>query len=1152
MPMISVPDDPGLRAPLGQTPVTPEPVTDRLLGAAFRQSNVVVSAIQAMRNSGPFTPEDNYTALPDIKDTSYFDKHATRFAASASRAETDSIKRQIDQEEADRKVLEASGGLGMIAGMVAGTLDPTMLLPGRVAVGAVKEGGAFLRGALEVGGAMAAQSTAQEIGLHASQQTRTAGESAINVASATLLGALLGGTAVSMLARGGRYEATLAALDRDRAEMAAHATGEPTKPPTNITENIPGAPPIAPDTLPPSAGVGMESTVGAAATDTRTLQPVSAFGLEKLPTDPMSRLVNSPSLAARRSAVDLAEPTGRFVENLEGIPTTAGPSLDRLARLAINQTKVAVGDTLDRLWKDLRFAGEDAPWFARARDAIGSLDRPPELPNFDQFKAQVSEALRNGDQHAIPQVQEAAQFIRKTLFDPWKERAIKAGLLPEDIAPKTADSYLQRVYNKQAIAAQRPEFVNTVLSWLQGDQATKAAAKDRLSGYSRQLEMAEKRIAALEAQAEKLPEGVKARADIEYDIRRAGEVRDQIRANVEAEIHAWEGHSSRPAKAALRARAKAEEGRAPDLPRLRAADPEVDAAVRRIIESDRELTAAELRDRAHQITERVLGSPDGRLPYDEAMGGPQAGFRAGGEAPRGPLAAREFNIPDAQIAKWLENDIEHIVNAHLRTMVPDVLLAERFGDVAMTEAFRKIEDDFARLIDATKSETQRTKLGKQRETAIRDLAAIRDRIRGVYGMDTFNAMRGAARVAQAVKNYNVLASMGMATVSSLPDMAGAVFRHGLGNVFSDAWAPFARFIMGGGDEWKQAGKQYRAMGIATESVIAQRHHALSDIMDNYRPASRLERTLQVGADKFQFANLLAPWTDFGKINASMVAGAEILRAAEAITNGTATKKQIASLAESGIDSHLASRIWGEFARDGAGEVVNGVHLPNTDRWQSRASRDAFEGAVGREADIAIVTPGQEKPLWLSNPIISVISQFKSFMAAATQRILIANLQRSDAQVLQGLIFSMGLGMVSYKLNSMLGGQPTSDKPQDWIKEAISRGSLLGWFEEGNALASKMTRGGVDMYRLIGADKPLSRYAGRSVLDQMLGPTAGKVEALAQVTGAAASRDWKESDTKAVHKLTVFGNLFYLRGLFNQVERGANNAFGVPMKEPTQH
>ena len=53
------------------------------------------------------------------------------------------------------------------------------------------------------------------------------------------------------------------------------------------------------------------------------------------------------------------------------------------------------------------------------------------------------------------QVQAAAQFIRAKVFEPWKERAIAAGLLPEDVKAKGADSYLQRVYNKQAIAAQR-------------------------------------------------------------------------------------------------------------------------------------------------------------------------------------------------------------------------------------------------------------------------------------------------------------------------------------------------------------------------------------------------------------------------------------------------------------------------------------------------------------------------------------------------------------------------------------------------------------------------------------------------------------------------------------------------------------------------
>jgi hypothetical protein len=86
-----------------------------------------------------------------------------------------------------------------------------------------------------------------------------------------------------------------------------------------------------------------------------------------------------------------------------------------------------------------------------------------------------------------------------------------------------------------------------------------------------------------------------------------------------------------------------------------------------------------------------------------------------------------------------------------------------------------------------------------------------------------------------------------------------------------------------GGAYKEAKAQFRAMGIATETTLATRQHALNDITEMYRPNSRVERTLQWGADKFQLVNLLAPWTDWGKTAASMVASSEMLRAARAVT-----------------------------------------------------------------------------------------------------------------------------------------------------------------------------------------------------------------------------------------------------------------------------
>jgi hypothetical protein len=1221
MTAIDVPQqaDIGLRPEQGGPP--PAPPEGDIMGAAFRQTNTFVSAMQYLRNSGHYAPQPDYNPIADVKgwgDPKYFLDHGQAFVGSQSPAETLAIKSQIDQEESDRQLLAANGKAGVIAQTVAGMLDPTMLPPGGVGIDAVRGGLTFAKAATAMGRAGLMATTAQEALLHASQDTRTLSESAVNVASGTLLSALLGGGAASLLSPAERA-ALETRLRADRAEMNAHAgnpdTGE--------------APPT-------STGVAYPIAAGAAASDTRKLELVD-FGLNQIPgvrrvvekTSPMQRVFGADSPTARRTGADLAETSLLFKENLEGGVTTAGPALDREARLLIHQGQVAIGDELSRQFSEYRYGEQRvAP---RARALVGdTLNRlgiggeagaEPKL-SFDEYKQAVSDAMRNGDQHEIPQVQMAAQYIRQKVFEPWKKRAIDAGLLPEDVDVKTADSYVQRLYNKQAIAAKRPEFVDRVTDWLAGDQKAKAESQQRIGLYhgamnvaADQIEKLQGRIAKLEADADVIAarqeettrfnkaanrraEKLRTNAEqgnlplenarggavfetlarnrgnlladrasaklseienLEQQLAREAVNRDAIRGKLEEEIANWEGKSTTEARAALKARADAEKAREAAIAsgesksngeRLTSADNAVDRAVARILKSDRGLPRDELRARAQEITDRIIGSPDGRLPYDLRMEHGTGGFTSG-EPPRGALAAREFNIPDATIRDFLENDIEHIVAAHLRTMVPDVLLTEKFGDVRMDEALRKINDEYAAMSDAAKSEKERTRLEKERQGVIGDLAAIRDRVRGLYGISPDMPLRNAARALNVLKNYNVLTSMGSAALSSLPDMAGTVLRHGLTTTFSDAFMPFFNMLTRQSDVWKEAARQYRAMGIAVESVLASRHHALTDTLDTYHPQSRVERTMQWANGKFQFVNLLAPWTDFAKINASLVAGSEILRATKAAAEGKATARQLRTLGESGIEPHMAGRINQAF--ETGGEIRDGVHLPNTADWTDAEARRVFEGAVARDADISVVTPGQEKPLWMSHPILSVIGQFKSFTAAATERILISNLQRRDAQVLQGLIFSMGLGMLSYKLNSLTGGQPTSDKPQDWVKEAISRGNLLGWFEEANAMASKVTRGGVDVYRLIGADKPLSRYASRSAIDQLLGPTAGKVGGILAV-GSAASKpsEWNESDSKALRRLVAGQNLFFLRNLFDQIEKAGNNSFGIEMKNKLEN
>jgi hypothetical protein len=350
----------------------------------------------------------------------------------------------------------------------------------------------------------------------------------------------------------------------------------------------------------------------------------------------------------------------------------------------------------------------------------------------------------------------AAQFIRNKVFEPWKKRAIDAGLLPEGVDVKTADSYVQRLYNKQAIAAKRPEFVDRVTDWLAGDQQAKAQSQEKIGLYQGALESHRSTIAKLEGRIAKLSEGRRrdrgaagrndpdqqggepARQQAAHRYRRGsghpaaaerarrGGVRDagaQPRQpagrpgvgeavrdrkactaswppNIQPATtpcaprsrkrsrrmgrqvgHRGQGGAQGPRRSREGARgAKAAGTYKGKGERLSSADKAVDRAVNRIL----------------GLRSRPVRAPNCKAAPTRSPTGssvrPTAGCRTtsawstaprhggSGEAPRGSLAAREFNIPDATIRDFLENDAEHIVAAHLRTMVPDVLLTEKFGD----------------------------------------------------------------------------------------------------------------------------------------------------------------------------------------------------------------------------------------------------------------------------------------------------------------------------------------------------------------------------------------------------------------------------------------------------------------------------------------
>lgn len=631
------------------------------------------------------------------------------------------------------------------------------------------------------------------------------------------------------------------------------------------------------------------------------------------------------------------------------------------------------------------------------------------------------------------------------------------------------------------------------------------------------------------------------------------DMRADIRTKMEKELTDWQGKSSAEAIRSLKSRDEALAARSDAMAagtykgrgaRLTSADSPVDRAVRKIIESDRDLSPSELGSRADEIIDRILGSPDGRLPYDAASGGPRIGFSGNEPPPRGSLHSREFAIPTNEISDFVEHDVEHVMSNFLRTILPDVALHERYGDVEMRDVFRNINEEYAAKSAGEMSEKARTKLHKERDAVIRDVAAMRDRIRGVYGLNSMGG-RNLGRVVRVAQQAGSMMDLGSSALNSASDASGALLRYGLGTVFKSAWEPFFKGVVGLGELSAAQKKQAKAMLIAIETDTNLRGRSMADVIENYRPGSKFERGVQFGADKMQLLNGQSIWTDKMKTMAMSAAQSELLDSAERIAKGKGTQRDVTWLASNNIDPQMAGRIWEHFSGDGGGDMIEGVRFANSDTWKDRQAARMFEAALQREVDIAVVTPGAERPLWMSQPIWALLGQYKGFVAATHERTLLAQLQQMDARTLQGVMGAIGMGMISYRLYTAVSGQKVSERPQDWVKEGISRSGMMGWLDEANAISAKATRGMGDVYRVIGADRPLSKYASRSILSSFLGPAASKIEGTAQVTGAVAGQDWSASNTSQVRRMIPFQNLFYLRNLLNEAESGVNSALGVP-------
>lgn len=313
--------------------------------------------------------------------------------------------------------------MGGLASVAATALDPTMVasmfIPGA-------QGSALARIGSQA--AIGAASTAiSEISLNNQQITRTLGESAGHIAAGTLLSGVFAsaGAAISPAVRKAATREVGDALDN-----------------LSVTSAVDNA----------AASLPEGGSVGAARISEATLEdltPVSGGAIGTLARKagsyltPVTRLMESPSKTARRTALELAENNFTLEGNLRGI-----------------ETPIAA-ETRVRGWRR-----EEAAVVVTNKQAYAKYKADGGDLGFASFREEVGNAMRNGDIHGNAAVQDAARAMRQVV-DRVKVAQQKLGLLPADEELKAIGqtSYFPRVYKVGKIISERDKFRNMLVDW---------------------------------------------------------------------------------------------------------------------------------------------------------------------------------------------------------------------------------------------------------------------------------------------------------------------------------------------------------------------------------------------------------------------------------------------------------------------------------------------------------------------------------------------------------------------------------------------------------------------------------------------------------------------------------------------------------------
>lgn len=437
-------------------PDAPEVLWSDVLLAAFTLENPQFGAYSRYLD----IPEIDSLDIPEnfnpIENIQGYEEYKDILARAETPLEVAVIKNNIDKQRSSKKVLNEGGWKATASMLAAGSLDLVNLIPFGATAKALK-GGSLLRRGLITAGSSASGLTVSEAILHSQQETRTLGESAANIAVGTLLAGVLGtGIAHWKDVKTGKISQDL--IDSTERNLIIPEAGKDYAGGDKLVVQM--------------GSFEFSLSAGAAVPESVEFQLKKAFGLEKLPASGVIRCATSPNPETVKALLSLVD-TGLIYLDKAGnrVHVPSAPISTVVSMLQRKFNFRSLEATKDA-FTSYRIRENNLPQNQRSvvRDVYGVPINEGKVLTRKQFNEEIYHSLLDRQEHAIPEVRQAAEKLRQ-VFNDVTEIGIESKLFPEDLRAQLADTnYVPRAYDHAAIKANREGFKEAIKRELRSNQ----------------------------------------------------------------------------------------------------------------------------------------------------------------------------------------------------------------------------------------------------------------------------------------------------------------------------------------------------------------------------------------------------------------------------------------------------------------------------------------------------------------------------------------------------------------------------------------------------------------------------------------------------------------------------------------------------------